>query len=82
MLSRTMPVVSVVRWSVPNSFRICEPKDQCGLTTTIGHMTVKTEVGDGDKIGVIQKLIQDHVQVDRIIDLIQAGSSRQLHLGM
>ena len=50
----------------------------------IGHMTVKTEVGDRDKIGVIQKLVQEHVQVDRICDLVQkdAGPSRQLHFGM
>ena len=54
-------------------------------TTTIGRMTVKTEVGDRDKIGVIQKLIQEHVQVDRIVDLVQkqsADSNRQLHLGV
>jgi len=53
--------------------------------TNIGHMTVKTEVGDCDKIGVIQKLIQEHVQVDRIIDLVQrqdANSSHQLNLRM
>jgi BioD-like phosphotransacetylase family protein len=56
--------------------------DISSATTRIGHMTVKTEVGDGDKIGLIQKLIQDHVQVDRIVDLIHADTSRQLHLGM
>jgi len=50
--------------------------------TTIGSMTVKTEVGDRDKIGVIQKLIQDHVQVDRIIDLIRRSDPHQLNLGM
>ena len=50
--------------------------------TTISHMTVKTEVGDRDKIGVIQKLIQEHVNVDRIVDLVQQGSSRQLHFGL
>ena len=61
---------------------ISTPLDISSATTTIGHMTIKTEVGDGDKIGVIQKLVQDHVQVDRIVDLIQADSSRQLHLGM
>ena len=36
-------------------------------------MTVKTEVGDSDKIGVIQKLIHEHVQVDRIVELVQVG---------
>ena len=54
-------------------------------TTTIGHMTVKTEVGDREKIGVIQKLVHDHVQVDRIVDLVRRDSvdfNRQLHLGM
>jgi BioD-like phosphotransacetylase family protein len=59
--------------------------DVSRATTTIGRMTVKVEVGDRDKIGVIQKLIQDHVQVDRIVDLVcrqDADSSRQLNLGM
>jgi BioD-like phosphotransacetylase family protein len=59
--------------------------DISSATTSIGHMTVKTEVGDRDKIGVIQKLIQDHVQVDRIVDLVRrqdADSNRQLNLGM
>jgi BioD-like phosphotransacetylase family protein len=54
-------------------------------TTAIGHMTVKTEVGDRDKIGVIQNLIHEHVYVDRIIDLVQRATidfSRQLNLGM
>jgi BioD-like phosphotransacetylase family protein len=59
--------------------------DVSNATTSIGHMTVKTEVGDRDKIGVIQKLIQDHVQVDRIVNLVlrqDRDSTRQLNLGM
>jgi BioD-like phosphotransacetylase family protein len=59
--------------------------DISSATTAIGHMTVKTEVGDRDKIGVIQKLIQDHVQVDRILELIHRADARpqhQLHLGV
>jgi BioD-like phosphotransacetylase family protein len=58
--------------------------DISSATTAIGHMQVKTEVGDRDKIGVIQKLIQDHVQVDRIIDLVQRPDdvTRQLSFGM
>lgn len=58
--------------------------DISSATTAISHMTVKTEVGDRDKIGVIQRLIQEHVQVDRIIELVGRGpeASRQLHLGM
>ena len=54
-------------------------------TTTIGHMTVKTEVGDRDKIGVIQKLVHEHVQVDRIVDLVaiqDANYHPQLNLGV
>jgi BioD-like phosphotransacetylase family protein len=50
--------------------------------TTIGHMTVKTEVGDSDKIEAIQKLVQDHVQVDRIVSLVQSSTAHQLNLGM
>jgi BioD-like phosphotransacetylase family protein len=58
--------------------------DVSSATTSIGHMTVKTEVGDRDKIGVIQNLIQDHVEVDRIVDLVQRqdASQHQLNLGM
>ena len=59
--------------------------DVSSATTTIGKMTVKTEVGDSDKIGMIQKLVQDHVQVDRIIDLVLQPSdphANQLHFGM
>jgi BioD-like phosphotransacetylase family protein len=58
--------------------------DVSSATTTIARMTVKTEVGDLDKIGLIQKLIQDHVQVDRIIDLVQKRepyADAQLSLG-
>ncbi len=59
--------------------------DVSSATTTLARMTVKTEVGDSDKIGLIQKLVQEHVQVDRILELIQkdGGSpSHQLHLGV
>jgi BioD-like phosphotransacetylase family protein len=59
--------------------------DISAAAAAIGSMTVKTEVGDRDKIGVIQKLIQDHVQVDRILELIHRADARpqhQLHLGV
>jgi BioD-like phosphotransacetylase family protein len=59
--------------------------DVSSATTTIARMTVKTEVGDRDKIGLIQKLIQDHVQVDRIIELVRKGGSDsdlQMNLGV
>jgi len=64
---------------------ISTSSDISSAATSIGHMTVKTEVGDRDKIGVIQKLIHEHVQVDRIVELVQrqeVDSNRQLHLGM
>jgi BioD-like phosphotransacetylase family protein len=59
--------------------------DVSSATTTIARMTVKTEVGDRDKIGLIQKLIQEHVQVDRIVDLVQRQdphSALQMSLGV
>ena len=59
--------------------------DVSSATTAIARMTVKTEVGDRDKIGLIQKLIHEHVQVDRIVDLVQKrnpASDLQMNLGM
>ena len=59
--------------------------DVSSATTTIARMTVKTEVGDRDKIGLIQKLVQDHVQVDQIVDLVQTqtpDSHLQMDFGM
>jgi BioD-like phosphotransacetylase family protein len=59
--------------------------DISSVATTIDKMTVKTEVGDRDKIGVIQKLIHEHVQVDRIVELVQrnnSNSNTQLNLGV
>lgn len=59
--------------------------DVSSATTTIARMTVKTEVGDQDKIELIQKLVQEHVQVDRIVDLVQRhnpSDDAQMTLGM
>jgi BioD-like phosphotransacetylase family protein len=58
--------------------------DISSATTAISHMTVKTEVGDRDKIGVIQNLIHEHVQVERIVELVQRpeDAGRQLNLGV
>jgi BioD-like phosphotransacetylase family protein len=59
--------------------------DVSSATTTIARMTVKTEVGDRDKIGLIQRLVHEHVQVDRIVELVQKQdpyAHRQLNLGM
>jgi BioD-like phosphotransacetylase family protein len=56
--------------------------DVSTAATKIARMTVKTEVGDLDKIGVIQTLIHEHVQVDRIVDLVEAQGPTQMHFGM
>ena len=59
--------------------------DVSSATTTIARMTVKTEVGDFDKIGLIQKLIHEHVHVDKIVELVQNQdyySSLQMNLGV
>jgi BioD-like phosphotransacetylase family protein len=56
--------------------------DVSAAATTIARMTVKTEVGDRDKIGVIQSLVHEHVQVDRIVQLVQTPGALQMHLGV
>jgi BioD-like phosphotransacetylase family protein len=56
--------------------------DVSAAATTIARMTVKTEVGDSDKIGLIQGLIQEHVQVDRIVELVQSPAAMQMNLGV
>jgi BioD-like phosphotransacetylase family protein len=58
--------------------------DISSATTAIGHMTVKTEVGDRDKIGAIQSLIHDYVDVDRLVELVRppGADAGQLHLGV
>ena len=48
--------------------------DISSATTAIEHMTVKTEMGDRDKIGAIQGLIHDHMDVDRLVELVRPGS--------
>ncbi len=44
--------------------------DISSATTAIGHMQVKTEVGDRTRSGAIQGLIHDHVDVDRLVQLV------------
>jgi BioD-like phosphotransacetylase family protein len=56
--------------------------DVSAAATAIARMTVKTEVGDKDKIGVIQSLIHEHVQVDRIVGLVQSPGAAQMHFGI
>ena len=36
-----MPMVSVVRRTVPNAIRISKPKNQCRLSATIGDVVLK-----------------------------------------
>jgi len=64
---------------------IATTSDISNAATNVSNMTVKTEVGDRDKIGVIQKLVHEHVQVDRIVDLVaiqDANYHPQLNLGV
>jgi BioD-like phosphotransacetylase family protein len=64
---------------------ISTTEDISSAATKIGNMTVKTEVGDRDKIGVIQKLVHEHVHVSRIVDLVGSPDAiyhPQLNLGM
>ncbi len=57
--------------------------DISSATTAIGHMQVKTEVGDRDKIGAIQTLIHDHVNVNRLVELVRTSADfSQLRLGV
>jgi BioD-like phosphotransacetylase family protein len=57
--------------------------DISSATAAIGHMQVKTEVGDRDKIGAIQGLIHDYVDVNRLIELVHTDAeARQLRLGV
>jgi BioD-like phosphotransacetylase family protein len=75
------PVLQIIRErSLPF---ISTQLDISSATNAIGHMQVKTEVGDRDKIGAIQGLIHDHVDVKRLIELVRPGTEvSQLHLGV
>jgi BioD-like phosphotransacetylase family protein len=76
------PIMDLIRErSIPF---ISTSADISTSATSIGSMTVKTEVGDRDKIGVIQKLVHEHVYVDRIVELVQRPDDQtsQLHLGV
>jgi BioD-like phosphotransacetylase family protein len=49
---------------------IASPMDSYTIASRIHSMTVKTLPGDDDKIERIQKLVSDHVNVDRILEKI------------
>jgi BioD-like phosphotransacetylase family protein len=42
--------------------------DSFTVATRISHMSVKTEPGDSEKIGLIQTLIESNVNIDKIIE--------------
>lgn len=55
--------------------------DIYSVASAINRMTVKTEIGDKDKIVLIENLISRNVDVDRIIDLVSPEvSGRQMSL--
>jgi BioD-like phosphotransacetylase family protein len=55
--------------------------DSFAVTAAINRMTVKTEVGDRGKIELIQSLVENHVNVDRIVQLVNgARDPNQLSL--
>jgi hypothetical protein len=51
---------------------IASPFDSYTVASSIHSMTVKTLPGDDEKIGKIQALIEQHVEVDRLLDKLAA----------
>ena len=51
---------------------IASPMDSYTIASRIHSMTVKTLPGDAEKIDRIQRLVSDHVDVDRILEKIAA----------
>lgn len=49
--------------------------DIYSVASAINRMTVKTEIGDKDKINLIENLISQNVDVDRIIKIVSSGDS-------
>lgn len=52
------------------------------VASAINRMTVKTEVGDTDKIGLIQKHIGKHVDLDRILDEVAGRGVHGRQMGL
>ncbi len=50
--------------------------DAFTVATRINRMTVKTEPGDDEKIELIQDLIREHVDVDKILKAVLPNSSK------
>ena len=54
--------------------------DSYTVAAAINRMTVKTEVGDRDKISLIQSLVESHVDIDQIIQAAMPKENPQLPL--
>lgn len=54
--------------------------DSYTVASAINRMTVKTEVGDRDKIEMIQALVENHVDIDQLLDLVKPTPTNQLAL--
>ena len=50
---------------------ITSPLDSFTIASKIHSMTVKTLPGDREKIGKIQSLIEQYVEVDRLLEKLQ-----------
>ena len=50
---------------------ILSPLDSFTVASKIHSMTVKTLPGDTEKIGKIQSLIEQHVEVDRLLEKLR-----------
>jgi BioD-like phosphotransacetylase family protein len=72
-------VMAVVR---ENGLPVVSSKyDSYSVAAAINKMTVKTEVGDRDKIALIQRLVEENVNVDAILASARANSIQtQLNL--
>ena len=51
---------------------IASPLDSFAVASRINSMTVKTLPGDMEKIDKIQSLIENHVEVDRLLEKLRA----------
>ena len=52
---------------------ITSPLDSFTIASKIHSMTVKTLPGDTEKIGKIQSLIEQYVEVDRLLEKLQGA---------
>ncbi len=55
---------------------IASPLESYAVASGIHSMTVKTLPGDDEKIGRIQALIEQYVEVDRLLEKLEAGEKK------